>query len=280
MNSKNVRPVSDFKMEQYLIGALPENEMKELRDREASDEIFAARVKDLREQDEKILAANPFENLARDLDKLDAVAGSAGTGPANVADVRATVARYNVLKIAAALVVALGIMSAVFLGNGTVEIQSGTPENSGMDVALVDASAIGSENSGTRIKGMEARMEVWKKSENGIIQLEDMAQASEGDEIQLRYSVPEKCYGMIFSMDGNGSLTVHMGNDNEAIALTPGKMVSLPFAYKLDDAPHFEKFFMLTSKEEFSVTADKLDEILKQDDVKTVTVTLRKNGGV
>lgn len=257
MNSRKNGPVSDFKMEQYLIGALPENEMKELREREASDEIFAARVATLREQNEKILDANPFENLARDL------------------DVNAAVTRFNVLKIAAAVVVALGIFSAVFVGGKADVIQSSeTIPSAGMDVAMV------TENSDTRIKGLDARMEVWKKSESGIVQLEDMSTAKEGDEIQLRYSVPEKCYGMIFSMDGNGALTVHMGNDNEAIALEPGKMVSLPYAYKLDDAPHFEKFFLLTSEKSFAVDAHKLDEILKQDGLKSVTVTLRKNGGV
>jgi len=272
MNSKNFGPVSDYKMEQYLIGALSEKEMKELQEREASDEIFAARVASLKEQNEKILAANPFENLALDLDKLDAANGDAGV---STADIHATVARFNILKIAAAVVIALGIFSAVFLGGKADVIQeSETTQGAGMDVAMATV------DSDTRIKGMDARMEVWKKSESGIVQMDDMSTASEGDEIQLRYSVPEKCYGMIFSMDGNGALTVHLGNDNEAVALEPGKMVSLPYAYKLDDAPHFEKFFLLTSAKEFAVYAGKLDEILKQDGLKAVTVTLRKNGGV
>ncbi len=276
MNSRKNGPVSDFKMEQYLIGALPEKEMKELRDREASDEIFAARVRELREQNKKILAANPFENLVRDLDRIDAANGSVPTAAAvGATEARALISRFNVLRIAAALVVALGIVSAVFVGGKESVIKSSeTVSSAGLDVAMA------TENSDTRIKGLEARMEVWKKSENGIIQLEDMSTAKEGDEIQLRYSVPEKCFGMIFSMDGNGALTVHMGNDNKAIALEPGKMVSLPYAYKLDDAPHFEKFFLLTSEKEFAVYAGKLDEILKQDGLKTVTLTLRKNGGV
>lgn len=265
--------ITDFKLEQYLIGALPENEMKELRERESSDEIFAARVRDLQEQNKKILVQNPFENLVRDLDKMDAANGSAaGVG---VAEARTLISRFNVLRIAAALVVALGIISAVFVGGKESVIKSSeTVSSAGLDVAMV------AKNSDTRIKGMDARMEVWKKSESGIVQLEDMSTAKEGDEIQLRYSVPEKCFGMIFSMDGNGALTVHMGNDNKSVALEPGKMVSLPYAYKLDDAPHFEKFFLLTSEKEFAVDADELDKILKQDGLKTVTLTLRKNGGV
>ncbi len=267
MNSEKNGPVTDFKMERYLVGALPENEMRELRNREATDEIFAARVRELREQNKKILAANPFENLARDLDRQDSSA-------IGVNDSRTVIARFNVLKIAATVVIALGIFSAVFLGGKNEVVQSCENVGVRMDVAMA------AENSGTRIKGLEARMEVWKKSENGIVQLEDMSTAKEGDEIQLRYSVPEKCFGMIFSMDGNGALTVHMGDDNKAIALEPGKMVSLPYAYKLDNAPHFEKFFLLTSEKSFAVDAGELDKILKQDGLKSVTVTLRKNGGV
>ena len=267
MNSGKNGPVTDFKMERYLVGALPENEMRELRNREATDEIFAARVRELREQNKKILAANPFENLAQNLGRQDSSA-------IGVNDSHAMIVRFNVLKIAATVVIALGIFSAVFLGGKNEVVQSSENVGVRMDVAMA------TENSDTRIKGMDARMEVWKKSESGIVQLEDMSTAKEGDEIQLRYSVPEKCYGMIFSMDGNGALTVHMGNDNAAIALEPGKMVSLPYAYKLDDAPHFEKFFLLTSDKEFAVYAGKLDEILKQDGLKSVTVTLRKNGGV
>ncbi len=275
MNSRKNGPVSDFKMERYLVDALPENEMKELRDREASDEIFAARVRDLQEQNKKILVQNPFENLARDLDRIDAANGSVPTAAGvGAAEARTLISRFNVLKIAAALVVALGIVSAVFVGGKESVVQDNDSANIAVDVAMV------AKNSDTRIKGLEARMEVWKKSESGIVQLEDMSTAKEGDEIQLRYSVPEKCYGMIFSMDGNGALTVHMGNDNKAVALEPGKMVSLPYAYKLDDAPHFEKFFLLTSEKEFAVYADELDKILKQDGLKSVTLTLRKNGGV
>lgn len=275
MNSRKNGPVTDFKMERYLVGALPENEMRELRDREATDEIFAARVRELREQNKKILVQNPFENLVRNLDKMDAANGSVPTAAGvGAAEARTLISRFNVLKIAAALVVALGIVSAVFLGAKENVVQDNDSAHIAMDVAMV------SENSDTRIKGLEARMEVWKKSESGIVQLEDMSTAKEGDEIQLRYSVPEKCFGMIFSMDGNGALTVHMGNDNKSVALEPGKMVSLPYAYKLDDAPHFEKFFLLTSEKEFAVYADELDKILKQDGLKTVTLTLRKNGGV
>ena len=143
-----------------------------------------------------------------------------------------------------------------------------------MDVAMVD-----SQDEGTRIKGLEARIEVWKKTADSAVQMSNLDEAREGDEIQLRYLVPEKCFGMLFSMDGNGTVTMHMADDNKAIALEPGKMTTLPFAYKLDNAPKFETFYLFTSTKGFSINVDDIDALFKNKDVRQEHVTLRKVGG-
>lgn len=267
MNPENFGPVSDFKLEQYLIGALPENEMKELQDREASDEIFAARVAALKEQNEKILAENPFEKLAAELDRADLVNGTLTDSENRGASM---MIKFGALKIAAAVIVALGIFSAVFIAGRSEVVQMNVAQQSGDSVAMADVEF------GTRIKGMQARMEIWKKTAEGVVQMEEKGLAKEGDELQLRYAVPEKCFGMLISMDGNGVVTVHMGQGAQAIFLEPGKMNSLPFAYKLDNAPHFEKFFLLTSKNGFSVNEKEFDKSLNQDGVQVVSFTVRK----
>ena len=159
-----------------------------------------------------------------------------------------------------------------------------------MDVAMADASEISGGAGDTRIKGLSPRMEVWKKSGDSAIprmevwkksgdsaiQMVNMSEAHEGDEIQLRYSVPEKCYGLLFSMDGNGTLTMHMAEGNKAIALEPGKMTTLPFAYKLDNAPKFEKFFFVTSREAFELDANDVDAILKNKNEEFLTLWMRR----
>jgi hypothetical protein len=139
-----------------------------------------------------------------------------------------------------------------------------------MEVAMADA------DNGTRIKGMQASLEVWKKTGDSAVQMVNLGNAYEGDEIQLRYRVPQKCFGMLISMDGNGTVTMHMGEGNNAIELEPGKMTTLPFAYKLDNAPKFEKFFLLTSQNSFAINVDDFDKSLKQAGVETVSFTLRK----
>ena len=248
-----VNKISDFKLERYLLGELPEGEMQALREREACDEIFAARVKQLREEGKRFLAENPFAALETKLE-----------GRRN--DVGATRSTLW-LKVAAALVIALGVFSMVLL-NRDVETFAG--EKTSMEVAMADA------DNGIRIKGMQASLEVWKKTGDSAVQMVNLGEASEGDEIQLRYRVPQKCFGMLFSMDGNGTITMHMGDGSKAIELEPGKMTTLPFAYKLDNAPKFEKFFLLTSEKAFEIDGNDIDKSLKQSGVENVSFTLRK----
>lgn len=256
--------VSDFKLERYLAGDLPQDEMQELRSREETDEIFQARVKMMREENAKILTDHPFEALSEKMAELDE--GSI-TG-------RRMAVSTMILKVAAAVVLAVGIFTAGYFMNGENVVSGSTREAAdGLDVAMVSAE------SETRIKGMSARLEIWRKNGTGIEQLADNSVAHENDELQLRYLVPEKCFGMLFSMDGNGTLTLHLGNNNEAIELEPGKMISLPFAYKLDNAPHFEKFFLLTSRNAFGVVNNDVDATLGQDGVEVTAITLAKQGG-
>ena len=248
----DVKQISDFKLERYLLGELPEVEMAALRKREAEDELFAARVKMMREEGERFLAENPFSALE---DKLE--------------NDQRSVERSLWLRVAAVLVVAFGIFSVVVLNRQT-DIVNDTSAASGMDVAMADV------DNGTRIKGMTAGLEVWKKMGDSAVQMVNLGEAREGDEIQLRYRVPQKCFGMLFSMDGNGTVTMHMGEGNRAVELEPGKMTTLPFAYKLDDAPKFEKFFLLTSGEMFEFDGNDIDKTLKKDGVESVSFTLRK----
>lgn len=252
-----VNRISDLTLERYLLGELSAEEMKALQQREAEDEIFAARVRALRQENARVLAENPFEALEEKLDAVESVRSAKGLN------------RYALaMKVAAALVVALGIFSAVFMNRDVVVADAANPS---MEVALADV-----QDDGVRIKGMSPSLEVWKKSGDSAVQVQNLGEATEGDEIQLRYRVAQKCYGMLISMDGNGTITMHMGEGYSAVPLEPGKMTTLPFAYKLDNAPKFEKFFLLTSGETFEFDGREIDEILKRKGIESVSFTLRK----
>jgi hypothetical protein len=262
--------IPDWKLERFLTGDLPEEEMREIRELEVTDEMLARRIEMLREDNKAILNKLPFEALAGKL--ADA---------AETANVVNTASRFRLLKLVSAAVLVLSVALVAFFTQRETVVTGANV--AGGDVAQArDAQdtqvALAETPSDTRIKGLDARMEVWKKTEAGIVQLQDLDEVREGDEIQLRYAVPEKCYGLLFSMDGNGALTLHMGDGAKAIELAPGKMNSLPFAYKLDDAPYFEKFFFVTSPKEFTVEEKDVDQLLKRSDVKVIGFTLKKAG--
>ena len=262
--------IPDWKLERFLTGDLPEEEMNKLRELEANDAVFANRLKMLREDNKAILSKLPFETLAAN---LGTVTETAGTAAKNAP-------RFTLVKFAAAAMFVFAVALVAFFAQSETSVMN---ERVGGDVAAVNGSqntqvALAENESDTRIKGLDARMEVWKKTSAGIVQLNDLDSVGEGDEIQLRYAVPEKCFGLLFSMDGNGALTLHMGNGVKAIELAPGKMNSLPFAYKLDDAPYFEKFFFVTSPKEFAVEENDVDKLLKRSDVKVIGFTLKQVG--
>ena len=273
--------IPDWKLEKYLTGDLPAEEMREIRKMEEVDEIFANRVKMLREDNAAILKRLPFEKLS---EKIAMMPGRSNAGAGNTVRVN-----FKLVKLAAAAALVLAVVTVALFSQRSLSEQSGTvlANNANMansvngaqvmEVAMVDASGAGDD--GLRIKGLSARMEVWKKTGDSAVQMENLGEAREGDEIQLRYAVAEKCFGLLFSMDGNGTITMHMGHENRAVELEPGKMTTLPFAYKLDNAPKFEKFFFLTSKDEFELNAGDIDASLKQEGVKTVSLTLRKTEG-
>ena len=262
--------IPDWKLERYLTGDLPDSEMREIREMEATDEIFAGRVKMMREDNRAILKKMPFERLSERLDAMPARrgAGAGFNGAGNIVN-------FKVVKFATAAALVLAVVSVVLFSQREVVSPATDGGAQVMDVAMVDSQDEGD----TRIKGLDARIEVWKKTADSAVQMSNLDEAREGDEIQLRYSVPEKCFGMLLSMDGNGTVTMHMGEGNKAIALEPGKMTTLPFAYKLDNAPKFEAFYLLTSRDTFSVDINDIDAVFKNKNVRKEHVTLRKVGG-
>mgnify|MGYP003291618908 FL=1 len=275
--------IPDWKLERYLTGDLPEGEMREIRELEKTDEIFAGRVKMMREDNAAILKKLPFERLSEKMEARELGAGLNGAGRGMFISGKGMPAGFKLVKFAAAAALVLAVVSVALFSQREIGPDAGTQVAGGaqvMDVAMVDASNISAGAGDTRIKGLDARMEVWKKTGDSAVQMPNLGEAREGDEIQLRYAVPEKCFGMLFSMDGNGTLTMHMADGSSAVALEPGKMTTLPFAYKLDNAPKFEKFFLLTSRAAFELDANNIDALLKSKNVHNVSITLRKVGGV
>jgi hypothetical protein len=104
------------------------------------------------------------------------------------------------------------------------------------------------------LKGQEPRILVYRKLENGYERLKSGDIGRAGDTVQLRYIAGGSRYGVIFSIDGTGHVTQHFPVDDRGnTELETKGEVALLFAYELDDAPLFERFYFVAAQEPLSV---------------------------
>ncbi len=109
----------------------------------------------------------------------------------------------------------------------------------------------------TTVKGTAAaasRLLVYRHQDNGDRALADGAPAAEGDLVQLAYRERGSAFGVLLSIDGAGSVTVHWPDaGSESARLQAGGEARLPSAYQLDAAPAFERFFLVTAARPFPI---------------------------
>jgi hypothetical protein len=106
-----------------------------------------------------------------------------------------------------------------------------------------------------RTKG-PAVLQVFRQTPEGEERLAEQAPVHAQDVLQLRYDARGAGFGVILSVDGRGVVTPHLPDRLEGPAAALGKgLVTLPAAYELDDAPGYERFFIVTGRAPFEVQA-------------------------
>lgn len=99
-----------------------------------------------------------------------------------------------------------------------------------------------------------------------------------GDVIQLQFSAGGQRYGVIASLDGAGVVTLHypLSEDAPPQATAVPPQATLPRAYALDDAPRFERFFIITANGPLDVqqTLAALRSLGQRDDSDTAALEL------
>lgn len=236
--------VPNWKTERYLLGELPESEMNALKALENERGEFYEQLELLRSSNKELLAKYPAKT--RKFAVIEPIKN-----------------RWLVpLSACAAVLIAATAMIAVFSGEASL------PQN----------AVVISEN-GTRIKGLKTGLEIWRKTADSTEKLANNNEARAGDLLQIRYAVPEQCYGVLLSLDGNGVLTIHLsGKQGKAVKLEAGKTISLESAYELDNAPKFETFYLLTANKEFALApvAENILQGKTPKDVEVTQITLKK----
>ena len=218
------RPLPDWLLERYRLGELPAEELEEVRRALAHDAHARHRLDALDASDRRILDAHPPGPTVGAIRRR--AQGSRAAG--------ARLPRWLVL------VPALATALVVF-----VAIRPPGREIADRPGAVADES---------RAKGLRPRLLVYRVVDRRAEALADGAAARRGDTLQLAYVSGGRRYGAIVSLDGRGQVTLHLpaADGSAAVALQGQRETPLPRAYELDDAPAFERFFLVTSDAPFA----------------------------
>lgn len=109
-------------------------------------------------------------------------------------------------------------------------------------------------NEVVRIKG-ETTFKIYQKHFDDFENMKEGSQVENYDNLQLSYLAGTDNYGIIFSIDGRGIVTLHYPySENTVPKLDKKGEIFLQYSYQLDDAPEFERFFFITSEKTFEVS--------------------------
>jgi anti-sigma factor RsiW len=110
------------------------------------------------------------------------------------------------------------------------------------------------DESTDRIKGVPTLL-LFRKTLEGSEPLRDGATARAGDLIRIGYRAAGHGWGVIVSVDGRGVVTQHLPREGtQAARLSAESRVLLDFAYELDDAPRWERFYFVAGSAPFETT--------------------------
>lgn len=244
-------------LEQINAGEIPANEYKgtdrdeRLAELKASDREILERYSALDMQ--KLVAAKleARTSVRQEADLADEALNTAECKPAGTRVLRFPSQRV-IRFTAAAAVFCLALMLPVFIRNGA----AGKAASSADDAGIPAAAGVTLETavSADRAKGVGPRMYLYRKEGDEAVRLENRTLVHEGDILQISYIASGAKYGFILSIDGNGCVTQHYpeSGDNAALLSSEGE-VPLEYSYKLDDAPSFERFLLITADSQFSV---------------------------
>ncbi|MEL6183430.1 MAG: ActD-like protein [Myxococcota bacterium] len=178
---------------------------------------------------------------------------------ARVEDVRAMRRRRPILWAAPVLVGAAGLSLMVGLRDPADGGHAAPP-------ALRDS---------VRMKGQALLLH--RKTSAGSELLRDGGRASAGDRVQLGFRLDAARHIVLLSVDGRGVVTLHLPDSRAQLAPRfEAGTASVPFSYELDDAPHFERFFLVAAPETFSVSdaVDAAESLARQPESDAASLEL------
>jgi hypothetical protein len=222
--------VPELLLEQYALGELYGAEKARLESALESDPALRERLEALGRSSAEILAEAPPAEIAAAIRRRMLV-----SAPGGVARPSRSGRPRPFLGIAFPAAAAALVLASAFAAKGILLPPRGE---------LVLA------------KGGAPALQAFRKAASGPEELAEGRTVAAGDLVQLKYSAGTASYGAIASIDGRGKVTWILPADYRASARSPrleGAGAMLGSAYELDDAPRFERFFLVSSKGEFEL---------------------------
>lgn len=221
------RKISDLALEQFHLGELAPAQERRVREALERDEELRGRLAAIVRSDERIRAEYPAERVV-------------------------PLIRERALREEPAA------SRRPWWGRGRIPTLAWAIPVAAMALVLLSLPIFLRPSDQTRLKGAAPHLVVFRKTATGAEEMAPGAAAKKGDVLQLSYVAGEAKYGVIFSVDGRGTLTWHLppayrGGALAAPALDPKGPALLTSAYELDDAPGFERFFLVYSSRPFQV---------------------------
>jgi len=228
--------VPAWKLERFLLGELQAAEMDQIHAQVEADPALALQLQGLRADNEQLLERHPAAWMAPQIERRAEQSRSHSSKVhRKLAFPARLFPRLWPLPAAIGLVAMLALVTVNDdTGDGDGIRQNSTP--------------------GIRLKGTGPRLSLHRKIGSGSEPLLAGAYGRAGDVLQIRYHAGGRLFGAILSVDGNGSVTLHLPSvGDRAQALESTGPVSLAFAYELDDAPDWERFYFVTADSAFEL---------------------------
>ncbi len=230
-------PISEWKLEQLVLGILPTKEEEELRALLAQDPALRQRYEDIQASDEEVLQHFPAEGVFTEVSRRVRAHDLASADPGRSRGV--TFFAMPQVWISTAVAVCLAVLVWGVWGQGETNIEH-------------------APSGGLRIKG-EPSLLIHRVHDESVARLSQKDTVRRDDTLQLSITSAAEHYAVVFSIDGNRHVTLHFPGDGVRQLPSGTEPFSLPRAYRLDDAPVFERFFLVTSTSALDV-----DEVLSQ----------------
>jgi len=221
------RNIPDWLLERVALGELPDEELAALRRQIAEDSALQQRLADLERSNAEILAAHPPSDMAHEIDQRR-----------HLREVEAAVGRRRRVTWSA-----IGGATVLVGAAAMLMLYARTPAGPEVDQPRHEV---------IRLKG-GPQLVVQRLAAGGAESLANDDIAAAGDRLQIGYRAGRPDYGVILSVDGRGTITVHFPQGDHAERLMTQRVISLDHSYELDAAPSFEDFFLVTSPEPFDV---------------------------